>query len=164
MVNIATDTPYSRISGWREKLATNKNYLEVFSRGNEELVEMVNFCPEDRYVVHNDLLHFNLIVRDNKVVALIDWGCALYGDFLYDLAMFTTWQFYYPSLTGIDFTGEAKKYFGEKGVDVEHFDERMRCYQLHLLLDSLAYNAFKENWKNAEMVVKRLNEVINNHD
>lgn len=159
VTNVASDSPFSRIRGWREKLAIN-DASKVFDQAHKELLDLVKFCPEDRHVVHNDLLHFNLLVKDNQVTGVIDWGCALYGDFLYDLAMFTTWQFYYPAMAGIDFMGEAKKYFEEKGADVSRFEERLKCYQLHLFLDSMAYNSYKENWKDVEMIIDRLQKVV----
>ena len=159
LVNVAVDSPFSRIKGWKEKLVDNGAF-EMFDKAHKEMLKLVNICPEDRHVVHNDLLHFNLLVRENKVVAVIDWGCGLYGDYLYDLAMFITWQFYYPAMADIDFRGEAQKYCEKKGTDVSHFDERLKCYQLHLFLDAMAYNSFKENWKDVEMVVKRLSEIL----
>jgi hygromycin-B 4-O-kinase len=143
----------------RERIVNNDS-LKTFDLAYEELLKLISFCPEDRHVVHNDLLHFNLLVKDNKVTGVIDWGCALYGDYLYDLAMYITWQFYYPAMAGIDFKEEARKYFEKRGADISHFDERLKCYQLHLFLDSMAYNSYKENWKNVEMVSNRLVEIM----
>lgn len=163
VTNVATDSPFSRIKGWKEKLV-NKDASKIFDLAHEELLKLLNFCPEDRHLVHNDLLHFNLLVKDNKVTGIIDWGCALYGDYLYDLAMFTTWQFYYPAMAGIDFKGGARKYFEKRGADMSHFDERLKCYQLHLFLDSMAYNSYKENWKNMEMVANQLTKILNNNE
>lgn len=163
LVNVATDSPFSRIKGWKKKMANNAA-SEIFDQAHKEMLNLVNFCPEDRHVVHNDLLHFNLLIKDNKISAMIDWGCALYGDYLYDLAMFTTWQFYYPAMADIDFKGKAKKYFEKMGANVSHFDERLRCYQFHLFLDAMAYNSFKENWKNVEMVANQLTKILANHE
>ena len=159
-------------SSWRDFLISkvsrerivNTEALKIFDLAYEELLKLLNFCPEDRHVVHNDLLHFNLLVEGNKVAGIIDWGCALYGDYLYDLAMFTTWQFYYPAMSGIDFKGEARRYFEERGADLSHFDERLKCYQLHLFLDSMAYNSYKENWKNVEMVANQLTKILENNE
>lgn len=163
LTNLSSESSFSRIKGWRDKLV-NGNALKIYNRANEEMQKLVNVCPEERYVVHNDLLHFNLLVSDNKITGLIDWGCALYGDYLYDLAMFTTWQFYYPAMTGIDFRSEAKKYFKQKGANITRFNERLKCYQIHLLLDSMAYNSYKENWKNLEMVINQLTKIIDNNE
>ena len=41
-----------------------------------------------------------------------------------------------------------------------NFEERLECYQLHLLLDSLAFNAWQEDQENLEITVKRMKVVI----
>lgn len=160
VTSIAADTAFSRLKGWKEKLTGNKRALEIFNQGYKELKVLSKYCPEKREVIHNDLLHFNVLAKDNKITGVIDWGCALYGDHLYDLAMFTLWQFYYPAMKGIDLVNEAKQYFKDYKIDLTNFEERLRCYQIHLALDGMAYNAYKENWKDMELTSSRLLEVI----
>ena len=155
------DSPDSRLHGWKENLARNKTADEIYWQGRRRLLNLIPLCPEERHLIHNDLLHFNLIMRDKEVTAVIDWGCALWGDFLYDLAMFTCWQFYYPAMAGIDFVAEARQSFAMKNVALPHYLERLQCYQLHLMLDSLAYNAWKGESTNLEITVKRLSEIFN---
>jgi hygromycin-B 4-O-kinase len=160
LTGVTVDSPSSRTSGWKEKLAGNKEAYKIFEQAYQQFFDLVDACPEERHLVHNDLLHYNLIMKDNVVAAVIDWGCALYGDSLYDLAMFTTWQFYYPAMQGIDFVVAAKQYFNENEIELPHLEQRLQCYQIHLLLDSLAYNSYKENQENLAMVVKRLKEIL----
>lgn len=160
ILDIANDSPTMRIHGWKKKMARKKREHEVFNQAYQKLQSIITFCPEERCVVHSDLLHFNLLVEKGKIAAVIDWGCAKYGDFLYDLAWFMFWQFYYPSMNGIDFKREAHRYFTKNGVNLTHFEERLTCYQIHIGLDSMAYCSFKENWKDVEMIVKRLEEII----
>ncbi len=159
---IPHDSPESRLYGWRENLAGNEEAEEVYRQGWRRLLDLVPFCPEERHLVHNDLLHYNLIMKENKVAAVIDWGCALWGDFLYDLAMFITWQFYYPAMAGINFTEEARRSFAAKKVPLSYFNERLQCYQLHLLLDSLAYNAWKKDRIYTEITIRRLKKNLAN--
>ncbi len=160
LLNMTADTPESRLQGWKEHLAKNQEAEQLYWQGRQRLVELVPLCPEDRHLIHNDLLHFNLIMRDNHVAAVIDWGCALWGDFLYDLAMFTTWQFYYPAMAEIHFAEEARRSFTAKNVPLPHFYERLQCYQIHLLLDSLAYNAWKVDPVNLKIAAGRLKEIL----
>ncbi|HLE49031.1 MAG TPA: aminoglycoside phosphotransferase family protein [Patescibacteria group bacterium] len=160
ILGIASDKPSNRIAGWKEKLAKNKNTYKIYSLAYDRLTNLISYCPNERYLVHNDLLHTNLIVNDNKIAAVIDWGCALYGDFLYDLAMYTLWQFYYPSMAKIDFKNKAKNYFKDAGADLRNFDQRLKCYELHLALDSIAYNSFKENRKNVDLTIGRIKEIL----
>lgn len=124
------------------------------------MVGLLEYCPEERHLIHNDLLHFNLITKENKITGVIDWGCSLYGDFLYDLAMFDLWSFYYPSMEGIDWKAETKKYFEDIAVDMTHFDQRLKCYQCHLALDAIKYTAFKNNEKDLALITGRINELL----
>jgi len=162
LTNIPHESLESRLQGWKEKLSRNKTVNELYWQGRQRLLDLVPLCPEEHHLVHNDLLHFNLIMRDHQVAAVIDWGCALWGDFLYDLAMFTTWQFYYPAMSGIEFAEEARRSFTTKNVPLPNFDERLQCYQIHLLLDTLTYNAWKENNTNLEITARRLEETLAN--
>lgn len=158
--HITDDSPNMRIHGWKEKLSNKRWENDVFNQAYKELLSTVTFCPEERHIIHSDLLHFNLLMKEGEIVAVIDWGCAKYGDFLYDLAWFIFWQFYYPSMEGIDFKGEARRYFSNIGLDLTNFEERIRCYQLHIGIDSMIYCLTKENWKDVKMTAKRLVEVI----
>jgi hygromycin-B 4-O-kinase len=159
---IPHESPESRLYGWRKTLAGNEEAEAIYQQGRQRLLDLIPFCPEERHLVHNDLLHFNLIMKGNQVAAVIDWGCALWGDFLYDLAMFTTWQFYYPAMAGINFAEAARRYFQAKNIPLAHFSERLQCYQIHLLLDSLAYNTWKNDHTNLDITIRRLKEILTN--
>lgn len=82
------------------------------------------------------------MVADGCITAVLDWGCAMYGDFLYGLAWFAFWVPWYPAWRGIDFRGEAERHFAAIGLDVPSFDERFRCCQIHIGLESQVHNAF----------------------
>jgi len=151
--------PASRVD-WRVNLTSRPDTYSVFQSVYQEMVKLLEFCPEERYLVHNDLLHFNVLVDENKVAGVIDWGCSLYGDFLYDLAMFDLWQFYYPSMRGINFKAAAKKFFGQKGISLPHYDQRLKCYQCHLALDAIKYCAYKDNEKDLRLITDRIKEII----
>ncbi|MDO8451887.1 MAG: phosphotransferase [bacterium] len=154
------DVPTMRIHGWKEKLVRRTHEHDIFNQAYKQLVSMIAFCPEERHIIHSDLLHFNVLVKDREIAAVLDWGCAKYGDFLYDVAWFIFWQFYYPSMKGIDFKEETRHHFSNHGADVSHYEERLKCYQLHIGIEALMYCSFKENWQNAEMVAQRLAEVL----
>lgn len=158
---IPHNSPESRLYGWQEHMANDPTVEEVYRQGRQRLLDRIPLCPEERHLVHNDLLHFNLIMHGARVGAVIDWGCALWGDFLYDLAMFTTWQFYYPAMAGINFAEAARQFFQTKNVPVVNFDARLQCYQIHLLLDGLVYNTWKGDHNNQTITIHRLKELMN---
>ncbi len=151
--------PTSRVD-WRAGLASRPETNQLFDTVYQAMIALLKYCPEERHLIHNDLLHFNLLTKHSKIVGVIDWGCSLYGDFLYDLAMFDLWQFYYPSMVGIDWKGVAKKYFDDLGVNLPNFEERLRCYQCHLALDAIKYTVFKNNEKDLSLIANRILEII----
>jgi hygromycin-B 4-O-kinase len=62
-----------------------------FDAAVARLKDMVASCPEERHLIHSDLLHYNVLVAGDQISAVFDWGCALYGDLLYDVAWLTFW-------------------------------------------------------------------------
>ena len=111
--------------------------------------------PEDRHLVHSDLLHFNVLVSGRRITAVIDWGDSKYGDFLYDVAWFTFWAPWYRAWDGIDFKLEALQHFESIGLSVPHFDERLQCCGLHIGLSGQAYCAFAGHWDDLEWTARR---------
>ena len=106
--------------------------------------------------MHSDLLNFNLLIANDRVSAVLDWGSSMYGDVLWDLAWFRFWQPWYPAWQAIDFREEALHHAPEEA----HFDARLRCYELCIGVDGLAYQAFRERWDHIEATSRRIFEVL----
>ena len=104
--------------------------------------DLVEGCPNERYLIHSDLLYFNVLVSSDRVTAVLDWGSSLYGDFLWDLAWLTLWQPWYTAWAAIDIRAMAQEHFAQIGLDVPDFEQRMRCYELAIGLDGITYQAF----------------------
>lgn len=158
LLDIANDTPDKRIHGWRKRLAAEGG-LDAFVHLQRKLTSLLDHCPEERHLIHGDLLHYNLLVSGNEISAVLDWGNSLYGDFLYELAWFTFWSSWYPAMAGIDFRKRGLAHYAEIGLDVPHFEERLACYELHIALDSIAYCSFTERWGQVECVTAQAQEV-----
>ena len=58
-----------------------------------------------------------MLVADGKITAVLDWGCGMYGDFLYDLAHLTFAPLWFPAWGAIDFAGEAERHYDAIGLD-----------------------------------------------
>ena len=71
----------------------------TFEEGYGRLKELVEFCPEDRHLVHEDLMNFNVLVDRDRISAVLDWGSSIYGDFLYDLVKIVFYEPWYPQST-----------------------------------------------------------------
>ena len=155
LLDVTTDRPTDRVGGWRKHLDASPARSGPFDVAAARLQALVNICPEERHLIHSDLLHFNVLVRGDRISAVFDWGCSLYGDFLYDVAWLTFWAPWYRAWDGIDFTEEAVRYYRAIGLAVPNFAERLRCYELHIGLGSLAYSAFRENWEHFAWTAER---------
>ncbi len=147
LLDVGNDRPGDRTHGWRERLAASPTGSRPFEEAFDRLRDLSAVCPDERHLIHSDLLNFNVLVEEGRISAIIDWGCAMYGDFLYDLAWFLYWAPWYPAWRGIDFREEAVRHFAAIGLDVPFIDERLRCCLIHIGLGDQAYNAFRERWE-----------------
>jgi hygromycin-B 4-O-kinase len=155
LLDVTNDPPTSRIHGWRQRLDASPARAGAFDAAAERLEVLVKSSPEERHVVHSDLLHYNVLVAGDQISAVFDWGCALYGDFLYDIAWLTFWAPWYRAWDSIDFREAAARHYAAIGLAVPDFDARLRCYEVHIGLGSLAYMAFRENWEHFAWTTER---------
>ena len=146
LLAIGTDQPHKRTYGWRKKLEASTLGSAAFDAAVEALGELVTFCPNERYLIHSDLLNRNVLVQDSSVSALLDWGSSMYGDFLYDIAWLLYWWPWFPAWEAIDILAEVKKHFASIKLELPNLEERLKCYQIHIGLDAQAYNAFTGRW------------------
>jgi hygromycin-B 4-O-kinase len=157
LLDVASDRPADRTHGWRERLRASPTGAGPFEEALGHLHRLVDSCPEERHLIHSDLLNRNVLVADDRISAVIDWGCGMYGDFLYDLSWLLFWAPWYPAWQGIDFQREAERHYTAIGLEVPNFEERLRCYQVHIGLAGQAYNAYKgeERWTDLEATAQR---------
>lgn len=159
LLDVAIDRPADRIHGWRERLAASPTGSGRFEEGLAHLHALVEYAPEERHLIHSDLLNYNVLVSGDRLTGVLDWGCSMYGDCLYDLAWLVCWSPWYPAWHGIDFRREAARHYASIGLDVPRFEERLRCCQVHIGLAAQRYNAFKGRWAELDATARRTLEV-----
>ena len=148
-----------RTHGWQDRLITSPTGSGPFDEGLTRLDALIPDGADERHLIHSDLLNYNVLVADDRISAVIDWGCAMYGDFLYDLAWFIFWAPWYPAWREIDFRREAARHYASIALVVPRFEERLTACQIHIGLAAQAYNAFKERWDALEATARRTIEV-----
>ncbi len=154
------DQPATRgAPGWRELLEDSPTSLAAFGEGYARLRERVDHCPEDRHLIHDDLINRNVLVEGNRVSAVLDWGSSTYGDFLFEVAILVFYQPWFSAWRNIDFASEARAHYDAIGLDVPHFDERLSCYTLRIGLDDMAYSAFRKRWEKVAETTRRTLEI-----
>jgi len=143
----------------REQLRGSPSALSVFDKGFEQMRALVDHCPEDRHLVHDDLMNRNVLVDDGRVCAVLDWGSSLYGDFLYDIAKLVFYRPWRPEWGAIDLAGAAKAHHDAIGLVVPHFAERLTCYCLRIGIADMSYSAYRERWDQVESKARRVLEI-----
>lgn len=146
LLDIGYDHPQWRTHGWRAALAASPTGTDAFDRGYTAMRELVGDCPDHRQVIHSDLLYRNVLVRRGAVTGMFDWANSLYGDRLYDLAWLLFWWPWYPAWQGVDVRTAIGAHLAGTSADLRNVEERLRCYQIHIGLDTQAYQAFTRRW------------------
>ena len=157
------DHPGQRVSGWRATLAGSVELDSLFTAGEHAVSGLLDGCPEIRHVLHRDLLNRNVLVAGDgsRLTAVFDWGCYGVGDFLYEVAWFTFWAPWHAGLAAIDFRSAVLRHYRATGLDVPRFDERLRCYELHVGLTHLAYCAFTgDPGRHLPSIARRTREIL----
>ncbi|MGI8417116.1 MAG: phosphotransferase family protein [Nakamurella sp.] len=160
LLAVSADDPERRTHGWTTRLADSPFGDEAFHAGYARLAELARAIPSPQFLVHSDLINRNVLVRDRRITAVFDWGCSLYGDFLYDIAWIEFWAPWYPAMSGVDFLAVARTHLEGRGVAIDEFAARARCCLLHIGLDSLAYNAFTGNTVELGNAIDRLSQFV----
>jgi hygromycin-B 4-O-kinase len=130
-----------RIRGWRERLSSDPKASAVFDLARRCLEQQVSVCPDLRGVIHGDLLAGNVLVDGDRISGIIDWGNSMAGDPLYDVAWLTFWAPWHPGLDP-----DLVRALATERFDEPRLAERLSCYELHIALDGLQYQAFAERW------------------
>jgi hygromycin-B 4-O-kinase len=159
LLDVGQDRPTDRIAGWRARLAASPTGAAPFDEAYQQLETLAAYVPAERHLIHSDLLHYNVLVSDDRITGVFDWGCGLYGDFLYDLAWFCFWAPWFPAWDAIDFRREALRHYAATGLEVPRFEERLRACQLHIGLAGQQYQAYKSYWSDLEATAKRTLDV-----
>ena len=145
--------------GWRDLLRDRPTEARSFEEGYERLVQLAEPCPEVRHLFHDDLINRNVLVEGDHITAVLDWGSSKYGDFLYDIANLVFYTPWFPQWHSIDFAAEALAHYGNIGLAVPRFAERLKCYTLRIALDGIAYSAFRNRWGEVELRARRALEI-----
>ncbi len=154
--DVINDRPDARTSGWKRRLVDAPGGDEAFMRGYDTMLDLAPAFPGRRSLVHNDVLNRNALAAGGRVTSVFDWGCSIYGDFVYELATIVFWSPWYPQIEQSDMFSRALDHYADMGLDVANFDERFRCCALHIGLVHIAYNAFLGDFDTLRMTEQRM--------
>lgn len=129
---------------------------DLFDRVYERMVRLLDYCPEERYLVHGGYGFGNLLIQDGKVSGVLDWLDARYGDFCYDIAHLDYW------MRRVQFQTLYAEYAAGQGLSIPNLAERVLCHKFQIGLGALKFNAKVGNpdgyrW-NREYILSLLSE------
>jgi hygromycin-B 4-O-kinase len=147
------------VHGRRDELLTLPVGVAEFDAAVARMSELMPFAPDERHVVHNDLLNFNVLV-DSVGVILLDWGASIFGDFLYDAALLTFWwPWFRERWGGIDIRGEIERHHTLTGARIPAFAERLRLCELDIGIDHILFQARRGQRENSLWTAGRTAEL-----
>lgn len=160
LLQVEHDPPTRRTYGWQSKLAMHPFGQATFDWGLALLKQTLADIEAPRSLLHCDMTNRNVLVEGTRLSAVFDWGCAMYGDHLYELALFEFWEPWQTSMNVALLKGELKRRWQDLGCQPLNFEARMRVCHLHNGLVHLAYNAFQESTINLEGTANRMRALM----
>lgn len=143
---LAVGEDRARLPGWRDALAASAVGTSAFDQGLGHLAALAPLLPTVRELIHRDLLGGNILVSGSAVVGMLDWGCSLYGDSLYDAAWLTYCWALYPQWSAIDIRERIRRHLGETGLLPADFEARLHAYEVHIALGAVQFCAYAQRW------------------
>jgi hygromycin-B 4-O-kinase len=161
LLDVNNDRPENLTHGWKKLLAKNPAAQRKVDRFYEQLTELVHFCPEQKHPIHSDLLYQNLLVHNHRISAVLDWGCAMIGDPVYDIALIAFFEPWYLAFSQVDLISKMRQsYLTQSTANSRNFEQRIAAYQIHLTLGNIAYCVFSEGKHDYNEHINRLEEIL----
>jgi hygromycin-B 4-O-kinase len=159
LLTVAEDMPDQRTHGWRARLKASPQDDATFTWGLDLLKTVANDLAP-RSLIHGDLINRNVLVTQDRISGIFDWGCSRYGDHLYDLAWFEFWAPWTPQLNIPYLKSELERRWREVGYVPEAKVARLMACHLHIGLDHLVYNAYLGDWSALSATAKRMRTLV----
>lgn len=159
LLSVSDDDPSTRIAGWSDILKSSPVGDSAFHEAYEALADLATSLPEDRSLIHNDLMHRNVLTENHHITAVFDWGFAMYGDHLYDIAGFIFSEPLRRPADSIDWEASARHHFEEIGLEVIDYARRLKGCLLHIGLEAQTYYSSIRDWPELAKVARRTVEI-----
>lgn len=154
------DDGTSWYAGWRAALRHDSELERLFEACESRITELLEACPEQRHVVHGDLLYQNVLVSEDasRVTAVFSWKRSVRGDFLYDTAYCTFFSLWYPGIGAAD--PWAATLSTLTSDEMRDAGARHQCYELTIGASYLGGYFWNNDEKNLRVARRRLSEIL----
>lgn len=139
--------------GWTDLYGQGILEKETFDDYYSRLQELLEVVPNEACLVHGDFHTGNMLAEAGRMTGIVDWELAMYGDFMYDVAVMHMWA---PHL---QFPSAYRGAMERAGRDIPHFKERLICYQMYRALDGLRFYAKKDDASGYRLMKHMLGEL-----
>lgn len=112
---------------------------DLFRDLYQRMKSLLEYCPEERYLVYGNASLRNTLAQDGKITALLDWIDAKYGDFVYDIAYLDYWCGW------LHVSERFQEYYQARQREIPFYAERLLCYQCYHALGGLRFFAASGN-------------------
>jgi hygromycin-B 4-O-kinase len=154
------------VSSWRQVLENKRDdkagddmitvdYFDpIFGDSiRDKITSLLDYCPEDRQLVHADIGFGNVIAKDGQITGVIDWEMSMYGDPLFDVAWLAYWD------NRRDYKTMFREHYVSENRLPNNYDERIACYGLIIGVQSLSFFAKSEQSEKYAYAVERLQAI-----
>ncbi len=115
---------------------------------------LVDQTPSKRQLIHGDFGSNNLLTRDGKIVAVLDWDAASYGDWLFDVAGAYYWRDHLLCMN------LAADYYESQLNHLPNYRSRVNCYQLRAALIEMYVQSHRGEREKLQWHVERCQKVL----
>lgn len=115
---------------------------------------LVDHVPNERRLIHGDFGSSNLLTHHDAIVAVLDWDCAGYGDWLFDMAGAYYWRDHLLCMK------LAADYYERELNHLPNYRTRVTCYQLRAALIEIYVQASRGEQEKLEWHLKRCRQLL----
>ena len=140
--------------GWTSLFESSFLEKDVFDQTYAAMIDLAQYAPKERYLVHGDFHLGNMLSDGGRLTAIVDWEMAMYGDFMFDVAVLHLW------VPQIGFPQRLREFWEREGEEIPHFEKRLLCYQLFKGLDGLRFYAKKDDKPSYDFMKSHLIQLL----
>jgi hygromycin-B 4-O-kinase len=105
--------------------------------------------------VHADLLLNHLVADDDSIATVFDWGNAMAGDPLYDIAWILCCLPWFPTIERRQVVGLAHRHFPSGDVD-----RLLPLYELHVNVAAMQYLAYADEDTGLQTAAEQVDTIL----
>jgi hygromycin-B 4-O-kinase len=138
VADIYEEHPEDFYGHWHTLFQSSFLERSVFDTVYQKMLALLDYCPEERYLLHGDYGFDNVLAHEGKITAVLDWALSQYGDFLYDAAYLHYFSYQY------NFLELFREFYASKNRSIPFYTERMICYTCLIGLNAMKFFAMAQ--------------------